>query len=151
MKKLLIRFFLSLCIILLSGYSQLYAHTYQDGIRHSSIKALLKSEHAGIGKLQNTQALPHKFSSSVTENLKLSVAEIEEEDDELVSFKKLLEHSNYFTAVFYALVFGCLGLFLLKRLPAGKHALYFSSFKLYLLFRVIRIWFKNAGWQIAIA
>ena len=139
MKKLLIRFFLSLCIILLSGYSQLYAHTYQDGIRHSSIKALLKSEHAGIGKLQNTQALPHKFSSSVTENLKLSVAEIEEEDDEFISFKKLLEHSNYFTAVFYALVFGCLGLFLSKRLSSDKHSFKFPTCKLFLLFRVIRI------------
>ena len=139
MKKLLIRFFLSLCVILLSGYSQLYAHTYEDGIRHTSIKVLLKSEHASFGKVQNNQALPHKFSSSVTESRKLSVAEIEEEDDEFISFKKLLEQSNYFAAVFYALVFGCLGLFLSQRLPSGKHALYFPSCKLFLLFRVIRI------------
>jgi len=141
MIKAYIKHLLSLCILLLSVYSQLYAHTFQDGIRHSSIKNLLKSDHASFGIVQNSQTQVLKFvsASKEKENHKIDAAEIEEEDYEYISFKKLLENSNYFATVFYALVFGCLGLFLSQRLLACKHALYFFSYKLFLLFRVIRI------------
>lgn len=141
MKKLLIRFFLSLCILLLSGYSQLYAHTYQDCICHSSKKILLSPEHASFGAVQNNQTLLLKSASSITENenSKLVATAFECEDEESISFKKFLENSNYFTTVFHALVFGFFCLFLKKRLLSSKHSIYFSSYKWYLLFCVFRI------------
>jgi len=141
MLKAYTKYLLSLCILLLSVYSQLYAHTYRDGISHSSLKNQINSEQARFGTGQNSPVLARKFVLSVTEkeSLKIGVAEIEEEDNKLISFKKYLKNSNYFSTVFYALVFGFLGLFLRIHLPSCKHSLNFPSYKLFLLFRVIRI------------
>ncbi len=138
MKKSLVKFFLLLCVSLLSGYAHLYAHTCQDGIRPSSLKILERSEHPGFSTVLNEQAFINKPAPSGTEKAKYTIDATvsEEEDCESISFKKHVEGSHYFTAVFYALIFGH---FIHERLPSCKHALYFSSHKWYLIFRMIRI------------
>jgi hypothetical protein len=141
MTKALIKYFLSLLILLLCVYSQLYARTYQDAISHSSESTLLlRSEPASIATGQNSKALILKSVYYGIENQSNIVAtEIEEEKHEWLSFKKFLECSNYFTTVFYILAFGYFCLFFKKRLPSCKRSIYFSFYKWYLLFRVIRI------------
>ena len=153
MLKAFIRNFLSLSILLLSVYSNLYAHTFKECICHSSKRTLIKSEHVRFGDAKSTQTKIIRATLSGTENekCKLVAAEIEEEKQEWLSFKKFLANSNYFSSLFSALVFGFCCLILQKRLPSCKHSLYFSSYKWYILFRVIRIWLQTPGWQISIA
>ena len=142
MTKALIKYLLSLFILLLSVYGQLYAYPSQDCICHSSKRTLVRSAHANFGTPQKSQSLILKstLTNTETKTCKIVAAEIDEEEKhEWVSFKKYLENSNYFTSVFNALVFGYFCLFLKKRLPACQDALYFSSYKRYILFRVIRI------------
>ncbi|PSR54760.1 hypothetical protein AHMF7605_15230 [Adhaeribacter arboris] len=125
----------------MSVYGQLYAHTFQECICHSSKRTLLKSEHASFGTVQNSQTkiIKATFSGTENENCKLVASEIEEEKHEWTSLKKFLANSNYFTTLFYTLAFGYSGLFLKNHLPSCKHSIYFSAYKWYLLFRVIRI------------
>lgn len=141
MIKALIKYLLSLSILLLSVYSNLYAHSYQECICHASKKTLLRSERASLGSMHTNQTLLLKstLSSREKETCKIIAAEIEEDKHEWISLKKFLDGSNYFTTLFYALAFGYLGLFLKKCLPSCKHSIYFSSYKWYLLFRVFRI------------
>ncbi len=145
MTKAILKYLLSLGILLLSVYSNLYAHTPQECICHSSKKTLTKSEHTSFGNVKNSQAHIIKATFSVTENesCKLIAAEVEEEKHEWISFKKYLAYSNYFTSFFYALAFGYFCYLLKKRLPLGKHSLYFSTHKWFLIFRVFRVWFKS--------
>ena len=153
MTKALIKYFLSLLILLLCVYSQLYARTYPGGIFPSSKITLLRSENASFGIGQNSQAqlLKPVLYGTENQNCKIVATEIEEEKHEWISFKKYLESSNYFTTVFYVLAFGCFCLFFKKRLPSCKRSIYFSSYKWYLLFRVIRIWFRTSGGQFKFA
>ena len=153
MTKALLKHLLCLSILLLSVYGNLYAHTYQEGIIHSSKRAFVRNEHASLGTLQNgqTHILKATLSATEQEKFKIVAAEIEEEKHEWISFKKYLENSNYFTTVFYALAFGYICLFFKKRLPSCKYFLYFSSYKWYLLFRAFRIWIPTASRQIEVA
>jgi hypothetical protein len=148
MTKASAKYLLSLFILLLSVYGNLYAHTNQECNCYSSKRTLVGSEQASFGALHNNQAQFIKATLSVTENenCKIVAAEIEEEKHEWISFKKYLAYSNYFTTVFYALAFGYFCYLLKKRLPSCKHSIYFSSCKWYLRFRVIRIWFNTPKW-----
>ncbi|RDC64956.1 hypothetical protein AHMF7616_03578 [Adhaeribacter pallidiroseus] len=141
MSRAVLQYLLSLCILLLSVYSQLYASTSQECICHSSKRTLARYAHVsdGIANGGSSKIIKATLSGTENENCKLIAAEIEEEKHGWVSFKKYLATSNYFTTLLYGLTLSCFGLFLKKRLPSGKHALYFSSYKWYLLFRVIRI------------
>jgi len=139
MKKLMIRFFLTLCIFLLSGYSQFYAHAGQDHILHSSVTTLNGPAHASLGTAQDHQALALHFAASNTDSHKIVAEEITEEEHKSVSFKKYLESSSCITAVFYALTFAYFCHLIKKRLLSCEHSFDFASHKRYLLFRVLRI------------
>ena len=147
------KYLLSLFILLLSVYSQLYARSYQDCNYHSTKSTFVRSGYASFGTAQNSQAqiLKSVLYSTEKETCKIVAAEIEEEKHEWISFKKFLDNSNYFTTVFYLLAFAYLCLFLKNRLPSCKHSIYFSSYKWYILFRVIRIWFHTSGRHIQLA
>ena len=142
MTKGFLRYFLSLSILLLSVYSNLYAYTNQDCICHSSQKTFVRSEHAArISSLHNSQALKLKSTlyGTEAEHCKIVAAEIELEEDESVSLKKALEISDFFTAIFYAQALAYLLNYLKKVLAFCKHFAYTSSHRWYLLFRVFRI------------
>ncbi len=137
----LVRFLLSLCVLLLSEYSQLYAYPSQECNSTSFIKTSKESEQARLEFIQHDQPLIISSSPAVTEreNAKINAAEIVEEDYISISFKKYLESSHFFTALFYALTFGYCCRFIKTCLPSCKHSIYFSSYKWYLIFRVIRL------------
>ncbi|KAA5546772.1 hypothetical protein [Adhaeribacter rhizoryzae] len=141
MTKAALKYFLSLGILLLSVYGNLYAHGNKVCNCHSFKSTLVSAEQSRFSAGQNTQFQSIKATLSVTEseNCKIIAAEIEEEKHEWISFKKYLAQSNYFTTLFYVLAFGYFSLFIKKCLDSFKHALYFSTIKWFLLFRVIRI------------
>lgn len=140
MIKFLIRFLLSLCILLLSGYSHLHAHAYQELSSYALIKNLKGSEHVSFRTVQNVQTFISSLSPSVTEkSFKVEAAEIEEEENKSVSFKKYLENSNYLTAVFYVLALAYFFRYIKTSLLFCKHFSYTLSQRRYLIFHVFRI------------
>ncbi|QNF35146.1 hypothetical protein HUW51_21390 [Adhaeribacter swui] len=141
MTKALLKYILSLGILLLSVYGNLYARSYQECICHSSQKSVVKSEQTSLGTTSDFHSLIVKarLFGTESESCKMVASEIEEEKHEWISFKKFLAHNNYFTSLFYILAFGYFALFFKKRLPTCKHSVYFAAYKWFLLFRVIRI------------
>ncbi|QCR22711.1 hypothetical protein [Pontibacter sp. SGAir0037] len=143
MKKLLFSFFLTLGILLLSGYSQLYAHALEYFSPKASSQNLAASGFSSFGTDHYSQALVLlKHLSSVSEkeiHTKIDVAEIEEKDDELTFFKELLESGNYFTALVYTLTLAYFFCFIKTSLLFCKQFSYTLSKRRYLIFQVFRI------------
>ena len=132
--KLLVRFFLSLCIFLLNGNSQLCAHAH-----HGFIHPFSTPDHVHLDVLR------HKFSTVIKPVLphKKKAKEYicvtdEEEEDNFVPFKKRFEVSNYFTDVFGAQMSGYFCGYVKKRLLCCQQFSHFLS-DTYLRFRAIRI------------
>jgi len=140
MIRAFLKYLLSLCILLLSVYSHLYAQTYQGFTSYSLLKKLKGSEHASIGAVQNDQAFSFKYASPVPEkSFKVEATDIEEEDYKFISFKKYLESNSYFTAAFYALALAFFFRYIKTSLLFCKHFSYTLSQRRYLLFQVFRI------------
>jgi hypothetical protein len=143
MNKFLIRFFLSLYIFLLGGYSLLNAHAYEGYVHHSTINLSKKSDVASFVKERSNLVLIEKPTSSVPkkERFRIEITEKEMEEDELVTHKKNLVVSNCFTAFFDTDAHGSfIRRYLKTRLPFGKHFSYLFSYKsLHLIFQVFRI------------
>ena len=150
MVQFLIRFFLSLYILLLGGYSQLSAHPSEGRDFYALIKNLKDAEQPNFDAEQDSTAFTLKAASSGTEKgsaKKTDVAEIveveeeeEEEDDESISFKKDLNGSHYYAAIFYDHLPEYFCHLIKNRLSFCKPFSYFPSFRsLYLIFRVFRI------------
>jgi len=139
MKKFIVKFFLSLCVLLAGGYSQLYAYASQDCVCFSPIKVPKKSEEANFCPIRNSPAafIIQAASGEGHATYRMDIAEKEAEEYESAASKKYLEISNYFTTVFDAQAAG--NLFGdLKNLPYGKHFSYISSW-CYLVLQVFRI------------
>lgn len=142
MKKLLIRFFLLISVLLIGGYGKLYPHAYQNSISHSSVKSTIqKAEYDYFGNFQSDDITTIKSPSSheLKSNEDLHATDNEVEEDETFSFKKYLELSNFFTTVLYAQLLGFFFLLTKKSLLINRHFSYFSSCRKYIVFRVIRI------------
>jgi len=141
MKKFIVKFFLTFCIFLAGGYSQLHAYANQDCVCFSPIKVTKKSEEANFCPIQNRPAtFIIQSASSNKENpvYRMDMAEKEAEEYESGSSKKYLEVSNYFTTLFDAQATG--NLFGdLRGLPSCKHFSYISSYRCYLVLQVFRI------------
>ncbi|WP_417593093.1 hypothetical protein [Owenweeksia hongkongensis] len=136
MKSLFGKFLLPLCILLLNGYGQVHAHHTLENV--SSISETL---HSCQDEAQYDQAYISKpFSSKHTIDHKVEVSEISEEENHIVPPVQFLERVDYFSALFYALLFGYLFKNLKGALRIGEYTPYFSSFSpLFLAFRVIRL------------
>jgi hypothetical protein len=144
MKNFLIRLFLSLCLVLLSGYSQLYGQPDQSGIYPSSTKHATNLGQASFANAQKSLALLSKTASSnrkkVAFKLKaIEVEEEEEEDEHAVPASKKYSESNYFSATFWAQTLSYFFCCSKKILPVGKHSFYIPSPSRHLLFQVFRI------------
>ncbi|WP_072364577.1 hypothetical protein [Chitinophaga sancti] len=94
MKKL-IRIFLSLCILILAGYSHLKATTPRDHVSTSSARLLMLIEQED--DVLNIRNHPHSFERL---NLKFTETDNEDDTDEMSGFKKHLTIGNNFTTVF---------------------------------------------------
>jgi hypothetical protein len=139
MVKAFIKYLLLVCILLASGVSHLSAHK----IKESTSYAATGSEHASLGILQADQVFTNKSSSSDTEKnfiIEIAEIEIEEEDDEWISFKKHVESSHYLTTLFYAYLPEYFYLRTKNCLAFYKRFSHRSTPEsLYLIFRVFRL------------
>jgi len=141
MKKFIVKFFLSLFVLLAGGYGQLHAFGTQDCVCFSPLKATKKSEAANFCPVQSRPAafiIQSASSGKEIPTYRIDMAEKEAEEYESVSSKKHQEISNYFTTHFDAQaaenLFGdrtCL--------PFGRHFSYMSSYRCHLVLQVFRI------------
>ncbi|MEN2284160.1 hypothetical protein AAGF08_18595 [Algoriphagus sp. SE2] len=137
MIKLITRFVLSLCILLSSGYSQLYAHAIQEGVQYAPANSLLSHQSSTVDTdFSNHIHILHTHTSGT---VKVDVTDIEEKDDILVSFKKFVQSSNYYTAIFCTLILGFLFRFIQKSLFFSKNFYYKLSHRKHLLIQVFTI------------
>ncbi|CAN5915810.1 hypothetical protein BH24BAC1_BH24BAC1_10490 [soil metagenome] len=133
-----LKYLLSLCILLLSVYGQLYAQTYQEFDRSSLIQILKGTELASYGIQQND--LASTYSSSDRErHLNLEATDIEEEKNKFASSRKKVASSIFFSAAFFALLLANFFCYVKTCLLSCKHFSYTLSKRRYLIFEVFRI------------
>ncbi|HEU4556146.1 MAG TPA: hypothetical protein VFS25_25085 [Chitinophaga sp.] len=138
----LIGFFLTLGILLLSGYNQLSANTYRDCIRCAHLRKILETLAPGrFDVLQDSQAWIPSVPSASKKNHDKIIDETENDDekDEAISFKKYLEIGSYFIAVFYTPIAENCCTNTKKPLSFNQHFSCCSSYSRYIILHVIRI------------
>jgi hypothetical protein len=126
----------------LSGYGQLNAHAYQDCVCYTSIKSLENLD-AKFDTVQNdgVDAVIRSVFPLLTQNDKIDVTDNDNEDEtnKISSFKKYLETNKYFTTLFNTQTPQYFCHCVKKRLSVFKNSFNFSSYRRYIIFRVIRI------------
>ncbi|MGS2741037.1 hypothetical protein [Sinomicrobium sp. M5D2P17] len=142
--KLVIRFFISLSVFLLSGYNLLHAHVDRDDVSCIAPVSNMESyEFAGFDAIQDNPDFVIRSVSLNREKRGHETEErnIEEEYNELISLKKYSGSSNmHITALFYTLIFGSFLYHANKRLFFSRHFSRFLSLTpLYIRFRVFRL------------
>lgn len=135
--KLLFNLFISLCILLLSGYGQ-------SGGRNDQEHAGYSFHNPGVvtfSAVQNNRAFDIHPDTSDSEKREHRKEEKNiEEEYEPVPVKKYLKSSNNLTALFYALTFGHFFRYVKTSLSIHRHFSRFSTFRpLYIRFRVFRL------------
>ena len=133
MATYLVRFLLSLSILISSGYSAIYANIDTD----NTIDSYGASFENTIG-VNNTRQHPLSYSASKEHGSDIFTVNIEEEDDDFVSSSNFLD-AHYFNALHFTRIFG----FLFQDLPEDLH---FSKFipdtkalRLHVVIQVFRI------------
>lgn len=137
MIKLITRFVLSFCILLSSGYSQLYAHAIEEGLQYAPVNSMLSHQRSSVDTDFSSHI--HILHNHESGTIKVDVSDIEEKDDILISFKKFVQSSNYYTAIFCTLILGFLFRFIQKSLFFSKHFYYKLSHRKHLLIQVFTI------------
>lgn len=144
MRQSIVRFFL-LYTFLLSGFSQLDVRAGHDDTRHASSELSAKSEDTIV---DNTQLIEFLFyntpaSDKKHEVLKIDVTEVKEEEEnedehDLIAFRKLLDSHHYLTSAFHILTSGYFSGSDTRLSPVYKHSSYTASCR-YLVLLVFRI------------
>lgn len=141
MKKVLFSLFLSLTVLLLSGYGLVSAHHAQGDIGLPSDKTLSQSDQVNFASILRDRSfiLQSPCSGTEKETGKVIIAENEIEEENLNHVRKYVESSSAFTAIIYALVLGYFFRYLKKRVSLRGRFSSFTSSRCYILFRVLRI------------
>ncbi|MDO1446431.1 hypothetical protein Q0590_09240 [Rhodocytophaga aerolata] len=140
MIKTIVIYLLSLCILLLSGYSQLRPHRHQESAFHSTKKQLRSSAQNLFRKAPTSQAFISSTSSSGTEKKPvMNFTSIEKEENEQLSSKKYIRSNCSFSSSFYSQVLGFLFAFVPKGYPFSKHYSAISTNRRHLIIQVFRI------------
>ena len=139
MMKALLRYFLPLCILLISGYRPLSAHTAQESSFSSSISRTSTEEKTTFNTAQFDHASIFSTSSSDNSNQgtkKLITTKIEIEEEESSSFKNYLDSANLIVAIIYAFISGYLFRYLIKCFLIATH---FAHYRRHIILQVFRI------------
>ncbi|SHJ93287.1 hypothetical protein SAMN04488028_102197 [Reichenbachiella agariperforans] len=121
---------LALFVLLLNGYSQSYAHTFDENIFTYHDNALLASERKEGESLRNEckiqAATPdkEKHHRDANDDAIEKVEEEKEEDDKLHAYKKHIVHGNFFNSIFDTPTFGHFFIALNKRLLSYTETTY---------------------------
>ena len=140
MIKGLIRYFLFLCIFLLSGFgsSPAYAH---ESARLASAQTSKSSVQASSDILHSRPiVVESSFSHQPRKrNNKAIVEENEVEDEECFSSEKYYKSVNFFAALLCSRLLDAFFSSLKTFFGFWKHFTHISSYKFYLMFRVFRL------------
>lgn len=138
MKKLLFSFFLALSALLLTGSGQLHAHEYNNDINEFAVKAAGVSDHSEITNMLLSQEWQVE-SSTVVVKSKSHTLDNEVEEDSLSGGKKYSVLDKYFSTLYFTQIPGYFCQQCKNGLRSGAQFLHFSSYRRYIVFRVIRI------------
>lgn len=138
MFKPALKYFLPLCLLLMSGYGVIYAGSSRNLVTCYAIKSKVELGISQLFSNPNQEGLSIKSIAGNAKKIdRINVEENKEETDEIISLRKFAEISHYF-AVFSAKpnknFFGNIQLSLLFR----EHFPYYSSMR-YIILRMIRI------------
>jgi len=135
MMRLLIRWFLSLCLLFLTGY----APAYQGTVRYAPKDLFERAVQAGLSDIQSNEGLIFRTNSTGTKNGRHRLkAIVIEEDEESSTSRKNAESSNSCITFYNSLANQYIDHDLDGRLPFCEHFSYFASSKL-IMHCVIRI------------
>lgn len=144
MRQSIVRFFL-LYTFLLSAFSQLDVRAGHDEIHHASPELSERTEGTTVGNSQLIASLLYDTPSSDKKHevLKIDVTEVKEEEEnedehDLISFRKHLDSHRYFISAFHALTSGYFSGGDNRLSPVYKHSSYTASCR-YLVLLVFRI------------
>lgn len=137
--KFLVRFVIALSVFLLTGFGQLHANAYNDTARPSIDKSEnLRKEY--IDALLNGQPSIVKSSHYFQpDTYKIRANDNEGEEDEQSSAKKYSVVAKYSNAALFDQSSVELSHSIKKNLFFNKHFFHLSSFRRFIIFRVIRI------------
>lgn len=139
MKKFLTKSFLSLFILLLGGHSLFYAPAYLGRIHTSSMELSETFERAGPDTGKSPAVIKHASSDKEKMIQAIDASEVEEQERQLISFRKKSGHTDYFPALFCALTFRIVSSGIKPISPFCKHFAYRSSYRPHLIYQVFRI------------
>lgn len=134
MKKFLIGSLLSLFVLFLDGYSSLYADQLPESFEQPCLGIGRGSQAFVAFKLTASDGERRFFKIEATE-----LREKEEDEHEVGSFKKKLERSNYFIAIFCAQALGYFSSDNKEVLPSRKDLSFISLHRRHLVLQVFRI------------
>jgi len=137
--KLLFRFLIPLYILLLSGHTQVLAHTHKDDITTRLENCETSTNLTGVGYLLSTDDSIIYPTPDIKKYYKVVLNDNEIEEDETISLKKSTEINNYFATQFYTQTPGYISTYRKNSLPDCKHFFYAPSCGKYIIFRVIRL------------
>ena len=141
MIKTSVKYLLSLCIIVLSGHSSLYANVSCNVIPYSSINPLAGSVHSGFGMIQNSLSCVIKGVSSDTEKEnddQFLVVFDDDDDDDVASFKKHVENHTCLISTLFGQIPGCFLNCTENTIPSSTYFSPISSCR-YLVLQVFRL------------
>jgi hypothetical protein len=138
MKKFISSYFLPLCIFLLSGFTNLYAHSYMD-TAHGTVVKMVKN-HSPLRVETNQIRLTFSAQPVAPEREEIDTElEEDESENESVNCKKSIEGSKSLPTTFYAQAGDC---FFVNKTQSLR---FFSTIacdflnKRYLIFQTFRI------------
>ena len=139
MKRFTIGYFLFIFLFLLSGFHQLFAHSFQKNLDSPTAQV---PENSNNGRLKAAQKSLSFTAQSIASDRTEFETDLEEEDEterEQLCLKKILVSSNLFTAVFYAQPSNCA--FQTFKAVKSNYSGFLSiaSVKQYLKFQIFRI------------
>lgn len=139
--KFLLRFFITLFVLVFAGNGQLDAHSYVSDTNTTLYKTL-----ENIGKVRCDATVNNETSFMRSshyfepDNSKLRATDNEGEEEELNhTSKKSLQLNSYHIAIFFNNVLASFYHDDKKHIPATDSLFHFTSYKRYIAFRVIRI------------
>lgn len=138
--KLLVRFFLLLCFLLIGGSTYLDArpHQHLDSIRYASITKLEDANQVSLETFKNTTLLSFSVAPSLPEKQTGKMDLSSEDEDDNYSSKKHMARSHECGPQLQARPPTYFVNNIVTSLPCSKHFSYSSSDR-YILFRVFRI------------
>ncbi|NHN24189.1 hypothetical protein FIA58_000740 [Flavobacterium jejuense] len=139
MTKNIIKYFLVLSITLIIGYVQLFADANKDHTAFSLEQKIGKDSDL-VNEQNNFSFIFDYFHSSFDiDSYKIQAIDIEIEEDEVTSSKKLIEFGNYFSSSLYQIKESDLRVYIRKKALFSNSLSNFTFNKLFIIFSVFRI------------